>query len=481
MVMKLYCRIINLPLAAVILLACAEARAAFRMPEELMDEQRSMSNLEGLLMSPLANMKHIEALYLSPLCHMVPIAVEAIRSALASPRGLEDRTALHILLATALRNREIFAKMPNPKNGSPPSIRLPGAVIDALLGEGDDNEARPGDAGEDTAARPDLAGCGPDSVAMALLADFNELKGGQAEGRLLDALFKCINVLLADADIAGKLTDGDRQSFLDGYIRSELKPLAKCPPRQVVAICRNLGLDVHGELDSFCAIGPKGGEAPSELDRKMNIATFAGMETEAIACADRLLEIGHGMLEAWIHDDVVTTYAAFRPLEALEKFRGQCAYSPVATIAMYRTACSCDQHGDENERRREWLDCFIDRSEEICMENGAVDKERHVGIMNSLALQLEWGGCPEAAVYVAHRILEKADLGAMPIVYVMDLLFRCNKALGREADTREAFARCLEDSRLHESARSFASKRLEEIGIGNVKVEPEDKGDLKHE
>ncbi len=447
---------IVLAFIAAAILMCIDAGARGNLPKELLESRRRDNPLERLLESPAANMDKIKVLYLGPGDGYVSMAADSIRDALGKPHGLEDMAALRILLADAIKAKALDANMPDRRN-APANGRkkLSSTVLDEILGEKTDDCVS------------------LHSLVPPLLDDFTALSEKSPNGRLLKALMETMNSLLSDPRVTGKMSDSDKRKALETYIRSDKEPLAKCKPGQVAEIYRNLGF--IDEMKRLCSVSPDGDETMAVLERKLGIAASAELADEAIACADRLLIVAREKASIPCHYDAVAAYARFRPKEALEKFKGKCRASATATVTMYRTACAADQYGDEASRRREWLDRHMDWVWEQSANGAAVNVDGTVNeamepgrLLNALAYELEASGCPEAALYVAFRILgTKALLGERRIRGTLQLVERCNKAIGRRDDTRKTFAACLEHKELDEAARRFATSRINAIDNKN--------------
>lgn len=441
-----YNHIINIFVVAVsFMYATAAARERERILKDFLETRRRDKPLERLLESPASNMYDIKTLYLSPGDGFVALTIYGIREALGKPRSLEYRTALNILLVNALRTKTLDANMPDRSYGATNARwKLPSTVMDQILGETEDTDAT------------------LQALVSPLVDGFTKLHKSPSDVKLLAALMQTINSLLADARITAKMSVADKQMVLEKYLRSPKSPLAKCRPEQVVLIYKNLGF--IDEVKRLCAVSSDGGETISVLERRMKLAASAELADEAIACADRLLEVVKKKVNITCYDDVVATYARFRPNEALVKFKDECGTSAFETVTMYRTACAFNQYGNEASRRRDWLDHYIGEAEQNCIRNENVDKARQLVWLHALAYELEANDCPDAALYVADRILEiKALLGERRIVVTMGLVERCNKALGRNDDTRKTFAKCLENKELDESARHYASSWMSTI------------------
>ena len=413
-----------------------------RMHIDELDYTMRKEPLEKLLESAAVNIDKIYALYLSPGYGFTAKNVDAIRKALGERQGIENRTALQILLVKALKAKKIDANMPDrDKEFSYIRPRFSKNVLEEVLGYKED-------------ANDELV-----ALLKSLLSDFTKLSKRSGNGSLLKALFETINELLADEIVAGKMSVKEKSDVLEKYLKSDRKPLAKAEAAQIVGIYTTLGF--MEELRRRCTLAPDGSETEAELERKTRIATSADFADEAIACADRLLEFYKKKVRNSCHDDAVVAYARFRPKDALGKFKGECGNCAFETVAMYRTACAADQYGDEARRRSEWLGDYIGKAEMNSIRNGVLDKARQLVRLNSLAYELEANDFHDAALYVADRILEMQSLlGEKRIVATLQLMARCNKALGRNDATKKTFSKFLELKELDEDARSFVSEWL---------------------
>ena len=424
-----------------------------RMHIDELDYTMRKEPLEKLLESAAVNIDKIYALYLSPGYGFTAKNVDAIRKALGERQGIENRTALQILLVKALKAKKIDANMPDrDKEFSYIRPRLSKNVLEEVLGYKED-------------ANDELA-----ALLKSLLADFTELPDASDNSRLFKALFETVGTLLADKNVAVRMSEKDKADVLEKYLKSDRKPLGKAKPSQVVGIYKNLGF--MDELRRLCVVASNGNETVAELERKMGIAASAGFADEAIACADRLLEFVEKKGKIPCHGDVVATYARFRPTDALVKFKGECGKSVMETVIMYRAACAADQHGDEAKRRSEWLGDYIGKAEKNSIRNGELDKARQLVRLNSLAYELEANDCHDAALYVADRIMETSTLiGEKRIVATLQLVERCNKVLGRHGAPKKIFTEFLENKELDEDARRFASAYINHTDNNNYNEE----------
>ncbi len=444
------------PVVFIFVSACLSSltvSAGERLPREMLDMKRRKYPLEKLLDSAAVNMDKIKALYLSPGYGFDAMVFDRISKALGKTQSTENKTALHILLAAELKAKKMDANMPDRnKEISYKRRRLSKNVLEEVLGYKED-------------ANDELA-----ALLKSLLADFTELPDASDNSRLFKALFETVGTLLADKNVAVRMSEKDKADVLEKYLKSDRKPLGKAKPSQVVGIYKNLGF--MDELRRLCVVASNGNETVAELERKMGIAASAGFADEAIACADRLLEFVEKKGKIPCHGDVVATYARFRPTDALVKFKGGCDDNHTTTVVMYRAACAADQHGDEAKRRSEWLGDYIGKAEKNSIRNGELDKARQLVRLNSLAYELEANDCHDAALYVADRIMETSTLiGEKRIVATLQLVERCNKVLGRHGATKKIFTKFLENKELDEDARRFASAYINHTDNNNYNEE----------
>ena len=440
--------IFHLSLLCLFLLGSTTLRAQVRASGEQYDKARVKASLDSLLVFPGRNYQKIKGLYLSPQSEALSETIETLEGRLGGVSGIEDRTALHLLLVHANKSNHIQSNM--PVRHAMENKGLSPQVLKSILEE-------------------DVSGNYQDRILALLpelIRDYQELVKKKPSAKLLPQLTKTINSILEHSD-KHHLSAPVRTLVIKEYLQSPDNPLRWSPPRKVASLYRKL--EVLEELVSLSPkdIGLDGEQSQSkiaDLVWEMQILQEAGLGNNAIGLADVLLSFPAEMIKNDLVK-IVDVYVSFRPGEALVKFQALSDKNPELKVKLYRASCSVNQFGDQRKREDHWLETcmrLLKEKKEKCQSKSLL-----LTAYYAMAHELECAKDFSGALYVANAVLQMEEYTAERIYWNIALLAgRCYRAQGEKDKANEIYKRCLHfkdlDSALFEHVSSVLNRKKTE-------------------